>query len=452
MLTANIPRISSKQELAANIPRITNKLELTVNGNLKSENSILTLGPVDCTQSAINEPEIVRINVCGMFFETLERTLMKFPNTLLGDRIKREQYYIRSRDSYFFDRNRHAFEAILFYYQSGGVLIRPRNIPMSLFAEEVSFFELGEEVFFKLQEDEGYIHDRKREEPKRKWQQKLWNLFEYPETSLAARVLSIWSVFIITLSISLFCLETLPALATHSNRTDYKPNTASENRFREPWFTFELSCIAWFTFEYIMRLISSPCPWKFLKSILNFIDLLAILPYFITLSFDAFNTAPLSVLRVVRLVRAFRIFKLSRHSLGLRILGYTLKASLSELGMLCFFLVLGIILFSSAIFYAEQGHNDQFQSIPDTFWFSLVTMTTVGYGDKVPKTLIGKLLGSMCAIVGVLMIALPVPVIVSNFEFFYKRDCINYETVKKKRHTAELLEKKNSLLADFEDI
>ena len=132
--------------------------------------------------------------------------------------------------------------------------------------------------------------------------------------------------------------------------------------------------------------------------------------------------ATLSVLRVFRLVRVFRIFKLSRHSMGLQILGETLRASISELGMLVFFLMLGVILFSSAIYYAEQGKNDKFKSIPDAFWYSLVTMTTVGYGDLVPKTLLGKIIGSFCALSGVLTIALPVPVIVSNFEFFYKRD------------------------------
>ncbi|XP_065647071.1 potassium voltage-gated channel subfamily A member 1 [Hydra vulgaris] len=437
--------------MTANIQCISNKQELTDEENLTHKISNLIMNPIN-SAAYIHEPEIIRINVCGMFFETYEYTLMRFPNTLLGDRNRREKHYIRSRDIYFFDRNRDAFEAILFYYQSDGVLIRPQNIPMALFAKDVSFFELGEEVFFKLKEDEGYITDRKPIEPKREWQKVLWNLFEHPETSLAAKILSFWSVFVITLSICIFCIETLPAFSMHSNKTNHKVIMTNENRFREPWFTFELSCIAWFSFEYIIRLISSPCPWMFLKSILNFIDLLAILPYFITLSFDAFNTAPLSVLRVVRLVRAFRIFKLSRHSLGLRILGYTLKSSLSELGMLCFFLILGIILFSSAIFYAEHGHNDQFESIPDTFWFSLVTMTTVGYGDKVPKTFVGKLLGSLCAIVGVLMIALPVPVIVSNFEFFYKRDVINYETESCKKDHRKDCSKKKTLLENYENM
>ena len=164
------------------------------------------------------------------------------------------------------------------------------------------------------------------------------------------------------------------------------------------------------------------------------VDLLAILPYFITMSVDSTQSTPLSVLRVVRLVRVFRIFKLSRHSLGLQILGHTLRASISELGMLMFFLFLGVILFSSAMYYAETETNaEMFQSIPDAFWYSLVTMTTVGYGDKYPITVMGKIIGTCCAVTGVLTIALPVPVIVSNFEFYNRRDRRIRERADKKK-------------------
>ena len=400
-------------------------------------------------QSLVKEADLIKINVCGMVYETLLSTLQRFPDTMLGDKKRLDQYYVKSRNFYFFDRSRQAFEAILYFYQTGGILIRPPTIPMPLFAEEVAFFDLGESVFMNLQREEGYIPEQEHELPTNEWQRKIWELFEFPDSSQAARVLATWSVLIIILSITVFCLETLPMYSVKmNNQKNITINGTTQEiqgdaqMYRQPWFSFELGCIIWFSFEYLMRLISSPSKWQFVKSFLNTIDLLAILPYFITLSVKAENTTPLSVLRVVRLVRVFRIFKLSRHSLGLRILGHTLRASISELGMLIFFLCLGVILFSSAIFYAEQGVNDQFESIPDAFWYSLVTMTTVGYGDKVPKTLIGKFVGSLCAIVGVLTIALPVPVIVSNFEFFYKRDRMTFE--RNKYIASESQSKQNS--------
>lgn len=176
---------------------------------------------------------------------------------------------------------------------------------------------------------------------------------------------------------------------------------------------------------------------------MNAIDFFAIVPYFVTLAtmmaekpeddakFHAFSvsgsdtksSSSLAVLRVIRLVRVFRIFKLSRHSKGLQILGMTLKASMKELALLIFFLLIGVVLFSSAVYYAEaDSERSNFKSIPDAFWWAVVTMTTVGYGDMRPVCVWGKFVGSLCAIAGVLTIALPVPVIVSNFNYFYHRE------------------------------
>lgn len=180
---------------------------------------------------------------------------------------------------------------------------------------------------------------------------------------------------------------------------------------------------------------------------MNAIDFFAIVPYFVTLATmvaekpeheaveiaeitaaaqaasDTKSSSSLAILRVIRLVRVFRIFKLSRHSKGLQILGMTLKASMKELALLIFFLLIGVVLFSSAVYYAEaDSDRSNFKSIPDAFWWAVVTMTTVGYGDMRPVGVWGKFVGSLCAIAGVLTIALPVPVIVSNFNYFYHRE------------------------------
>jgi len=189
----------------------------------------------------------------------------------------------------------------------------------------------------------------------------------------------------------------------------------------------EYISIGWFTVEYLIRFASSPNKWKFFKNFLNLIDLLAIVPFFIIQLIDSESGSPLAVVRVARLMRVLRVFKLSRHSKGLQVLGNALAASLNELGMIVFLLCFSIIVFSSAIYYAEYDKNSQstFESIPNTFWYTLVTMTTVGYGDHVPLSFLGKCLGGLCAVAGVLTVAMVVPVIESNFEFFYKRDHLN---------------------------
>lgn len=118
----------------------------------------------------------------------------------------------------------------------------------------------------------------------------------------------------------------------------------------------------------------------------------------------------------------FRVFKFSRHSQGLRILGYTLKSCASELGFLVFSLAMAIIIFATIMYYAEKKvFETKFTSIPAAFWYTIVTLTTLGYGDFVPSTVVGKIVGGVCSLSGVLVIALPVPVslITKLFNFFY---------------------------------
>ncbi|KZC04690.1 Potassium voltage-gated channel protein Shaker [Dufourea novaeangliae] len=392
--------------------------------------------------------ERVVINVSGLRFETQLRTLNQFPDTLLGDPSRRLRYFDPLRNEYFFDRNRPSFDAILYYYQSGGRLRRPVNVPLDVFSEEIKFYELGELATNKFREDEGFIKEEEKPLPTHEFQRKVWLLFEYPESSQGARVVAIISVIVILLSIVIFCLETLPEFKhykvfnTTTNGTKIEEDEVPD--ITDPFFLIETICIIWFTFELSVRFLACPNKLNFFRDVMNFIDIIAIIPYFITLGTvmaeeeetidlpkapvspqdKSTNQAmSLAILRVIRLVRVFRIFKLSRHSKGLQILGRTLKASMRELGLLIFFLFIGVVLFSSAVYFAEAGTQDSFfKSIPDAFWWAVVTMTTVGYGDMRPVGVWGKIVGSLCAIAGVLTIALPVPVIVSNFNYFYHRE------------------------------
>ncbi|XP_062856104.1 shaker-related potassium channel tsha2-like [Trichomycterus rosablanca] len=375
--------------------------------------------------------ERVVINVSGLRFETQLKTLARFPNTLLGDPYKRKRFLDPVRNEYFFDRNRLSFDAILHYYQSGGRLRRPANVPVEVFAEEIKFYEFGENVIETFMQDEGLGKEEERPMPVNEFQRQVWLLFEYPDSSGPARCIAVVSVMVILISIIIFCLETLPEFRDGDDFGGQAPanETSQEgekvNPFMDPFFFLESVCITWFSFELLVRFAACPNKSAFCKDMMNTIDIIAILPYFITLGLDLAEyegNASLAVLRVVRLVRVFRIFKLSRHSKGLQILGRTLHASMRELGLLIFFLLIGIILFSSAVFFAEvDAPETGFTSIPESFWWAVVTMTTVGYGDMSPVTLGGKIVGSMCAVAGVLTIALPVPVIVSNFSYFYHR-------------------------------
>ena len=116
--------------------------------------------------------------------------------------------------------------------------------------------------------------------------------------------------------------------------------------------------------------------------------------------------------------------------------------------LLVFFLVLGIVIFASLIYYAERiqtNPENDFKSIPLGLWWALVTMTTVGYGDMVPKTYLGMFVGALCALGGVLTVALPVPVIVSNFSMYYSHTQARAKLPKKRRRVVnvELVTQRN---------
>ena len=127
------------------------------------------------------------------------------------------------------------------------------------------------------------------------------------------------------------------------------------------------------------------------------------------------------ILQVFRIFKLARVLKLARHSPGLQAIVYTLRSSYKELGLLIFLVSISGFIFASLCYFIEmEEEKSGFTSIPTAFYWVVVTMTTVGYGDIFPTTGLGKLVGTMCAISGVLVLSLPIPIIAGNFETFHK--------------------------------
>ena len=191
----------------------------------------------------------------------------------------------------------------------------------------------------------------------------------------------------------------------------------------QAFFTIEVVSVAIFTVEYVLRVWSCTVDpryahpvtgrLRFMVSPIVLVDLLAILPFYVAL-FPNLHKLDLRLLRAVRLLA--RLARLGRYFSGLRTLSRVVHAKRSEL--LTVLLVLTILLFiaSSLMYFAENGAQpDKFANIPQAIWWSVITLTTVGYGDVVPVTVMGRLLAGVIAIVGIGLFALPAGILGSGF-------------------------------------
>lgn len=196
--------------------------------------------------------------------------------------------------------------------------------------------------------------------------------------------------------------------------------------------SFNYAFCAWFTLEFGVRLLFSPDKLAFFKEIMTWVDLISLLPFYDDI---IFNSSKLNFLRAVRLIRTFRALKVFAFTSGLQIIVQSLKASFRELILLLIILLIPVVVFSSVLFEIESDQPKQkdFQNIPQAFWWAIITMTTVGYGDMVPVTILGRIIGGICAIFGVLIVALPVSVIGNNFSTYYSHAQARLSLPKKKR-------------------
>lgn len=223
----------------------------------------------------------------------------------------------------------------------------------------------------------------------------------------ADKFINIFIIVLILLNVVAVMLETVPAI--------HGPN-------KEFFRVFDAVSVAIFTTEYVLRVWSANHDPHFRHSVHGrirymltpgaLIDLLAIAPFF----FYSVVTVDLRILRILRLLRFLRLFRLTSYMKATQLVVNVFKATRNQL-LLSLVLALFLIMISSClVYFAEHlAQPDKFTSIPATIWWSITTLTTVGYGDMVPITTTGKVFTSFILMAGVALFALPAGIITAGF-------------------------------------
>ncbi|XP_028676572.1 potassium voltage-gated channel subfamily G member 3 isoform X2 [Erpetoichthys calabaricus] len=338
--------------------------------------------------------------------------------------------YDRERNEYFFDRHSGAFGCIMLYVKYGKLRFVPQMCELSFYNEMIYWGLESSQLEFCCQRrlddrmSETYTYFSEEDAELRpnelatrgsgKWLERMRRTFEEPTSSVAAQILASVSVIFVIVSMVVLCASTLPDWKTAEN------NSVEEHR------VIEAVCIGWFTAECIVRFIVSKDKCEFVRRPLNIIDLLAITPYYISVLMSVLTGENSQLqragvtLRVLRMMRIFWVIKLARHFLGLQTLGLTLKRCYREMVMLLVFICVAMAIFGALSQLLEHGldlemSNEDYASIPAACWWVIISMTTVGYGDMYPITMPGRVLGGVCVVSGIVLLALPITFIYHSF-------------------------------------
>ncbi|XP_062317155.1 potassium voltage-gated channel subfamily G member 4a [Osmerus eperlanus] len=408
---------------------------------------------------AVDHQLLAVINVGGNRYTFPWSTLEEFPLTRLGrlrscsspeDIARVCDDYDEARREYFFDRSPSAFRVILNFLAAGKLRLLREMCVLSLNDEltywgvEMTYMERCCKRRMYTRIEEVQQHERVEEERRqrnalqrpevvetkyRKFMNRLRDMVENPQSGLPGKIFACLSVVMVAITVISLCISTMPDLREEEARGE-----CSQKCYN--MFIIETVCVAWFSMEFVLRFIQAPSKLDFLRGPLNVIDAMAILPYYVSLVVD--EEDPLEherpgggkgyldklslVLRILRALRILYVMRLARHSLGLQTLGLTVRRSTREFGLLLLFLCVAVTLFSPLVHLAESeltGVQD-FSSIPASYWWAIISMTTVGYGDMVPRSIPGQMVALSSILSGILIMAFPATSIFHMFSRSYQ--------------------------------
>ncbi|XP_028820639.1 potassium voltage-gated channel subfamily G member 2 [Denticeps clupeoides] len=404
------------------------------------------------------------INVGGIKYRIPWSTLEEFPLTRLGklrscnnaeELLDVCDDYDVSRNEFFFDRSPSAFRSIVTFLAAGKLRLLREMCALS-FQEELLYWGVEEQRLewccmrkLRLRQEEHREQLRQEEEdvetvtpqsceevpsggePEESraacCMRRLRDMVDNPHSGIPGKIFACLSVVFVAITAVTLCISTMPDLREEEERGE-----CSQRCFNI--FVLETVCVGWFSLEFLLRFIHTQSKCVFLRTPLNIIDVVAILPYYITLIVDSVSAGERPagsgnnylekvglVLRVLRALRIFYVMRLARHSLGLQTLGLTVRRCTREFGLLLLFLCVAMALFSPLVFLAESemGAKQEFTSIPGSYWWAVISMTTVGYGDMVPRSIPGQVVALSSILSGILLMAFPVTSIFHTFSRSY---------------------------------
>ena len=364
--------------------------------------------------NSMKDPNSTRIilNVSGEIYETLPKTLKRYPKTILGNLSDRHSHYCPISRQYFFHRNRMCFGAILFFYQSQGILRCPPGIPIEVFEEECIFFQLPEHMIISMKDREGFLPLTAEDPIKIQYtitlKSKLWNMIDNPNSSVIAWCYGFVVLLTTTLSIWTICLSTTSFIRKNMRSVEHVQ-------------IIDLVINICMLVDVLLRLGLTPDRGEFIKCVTTWLDIVSCLAYFFSLLLQRnCESSLLHFLSFVRILRAFRLFRLAKHFRRLRIAGEILISICKDLKLFLVCILLITIFYGSLMHFIERDKG--FTSMLHACWWAVQTITTVGYGDVVPVTLLGKLFAGCFMAFGTQLILLPVLTIVNKFTSMYTQN------------------------------
>lgn len=227
------------------------------------------------------------------------------------------------------------------------------------------------------------------------WQARLHEIV-YESNTAAGKAFDVALLMFIIAGIAVVMLDSVPSLHARWGRTFF-------------WLEWALTIL--FTVEYILRLLCIKRPWQYATSWLGIIDLLAIVPSYLSLFYPGAQS--LLAFRALRLLRVFRIFKLTHFLSEMRFLQTAIRGSLKKIAIFML-VVLSLVIILGSVMYLIEGGENGFHSIPDSIYWAIVTITTVGYGDISPVTPLGKFVASFIMFIGYGIIAVPTGIVTNE--------------------------------------